>query len=81
MVDYVIKTPRQLGAMLRGYRKDRGLTQQEIGARATVAQPTVSQMEDDPGPSALSRLLKILAALDLELVIRERKKTQDQTDW
>ena len=81
MTDYTVKTSRQLGAVLRGYRKEQSLTQQEIGKKAALPQPSISEMETDPGRAALSRVLKVLGALDLELVIRERKNDSERLDW
>ncbi len=81
MTDYAVKTSRQLGAVLKGYRKDRRLTQRQIGAKTGLPQPSISQMEADPGPMALARLLKVLSALDLELVVREKKASQATSDW
>jgi len=81
VTDFTVKTSHQLGAVLRGYRKDRGLTQQEVGKKTALPQPSISEMEADPGRAALSRLLKVLAALDLELVIREKKKNSERSEW
>ena len=33
MNDYPIKTPKQLGSVLQGYRRERGLTQTDVGAK------------------------------------------------
>lgn len=81
MTDYTVKTSQQLGAVLRGYRKELSLTQQEIGMKSGVSQPIISQMEVDPGPKALSQLLKVLAGLDLELVVRKKRPSQAPADW
>jgi HTH-type transcriptional regulator/antitoxin HipB len=81
MNDYTVKTSQQLGSVLRGYRKERRLTQQQIGAKTGIPQPIISQMEDDPGPKALSQLLKVLAALELEFVVRKKRMSQVPADW
>ena len=81
MPDYTVKTSQQLGSVLHGYRKDRRLTQQQIGTKTGLPQPSISQMEADPGTMALSRLLKVLSVLDLELVVREKRTSQAPSDW
>ena len=81
MKDYPIKTPQQLGAILRGYRQEQKLTQQAIGANAGLAQNAISQIESNPGPASLERIFKVLSALDLELVVRSRKATGRQSEW
>ena len=70
MTDYPIKTPQQLGSVLQGYRKEQRLTQRAVGAKVGLAQNAVSQIEAEPGSAGLARIFKLLAALDLELVVR-----------
>jgi HTH-type transcriptional regulator/antitoxin HipB len=81
MDDFTIKTPKQLGAVLRGYRTAKQLSQQCVGTRAALPQPVVSNIESNSGRIALARLLKVLAALDLELVIRPKSKTITSAEW
>ncbi|HWQ93680.1 MAG TPA: helix-turn-helix transcriptional regulator [Clostridia bacterium] len=81
MTEYPIKTPQQLGAVLRGYRKERRLTQQEVGARLGMAQNTVSQIESEPGRAGLARVFKLLAALELEIVVRPRGIPGQPSEW
>ena len=72
MSDFSIKTPQQLGSVLKGFRRDKGLTQETVGAKVGLAQKAVSKLELDPGTAGLNQVFKLLAALDLELVIRPR---------
>ena len=81
MNDFTIKNPKQLGAVLRGYRNSKKLSQQGVGAKAALPQPIVSKIESNSGRIALTRLLKVLAALDLELVVRPKSKKNTSTEW
>jgi len=81
MPDYPIKTPQQLGAVLRGYRTEKKLTQQDIGTKAGLAQNAISQIEAKPGPASLARIFQVLSALDLELVVRSRKPSDNSSEW
>jgi HTH-type transcriptional regulator/antitoxin HipB len=81
MTEYPIKTPQQLGAVLQGYRKEQRLTQLAVGAKVGLAQNAVSQIEAEPGRAGLARIFKLLAALELELVLRPRKATGRKSDW
>jgi len=81
MTDYSIRNPQQLGAVLRGYRSERKLSQKALGVNAGLAQNAISQLEANPGPASLARILKLLAALDLELVVRSRKASDGQSEW
>ena len=80
--EQVIRTPEQLGPLLRGARQKRNLSQQELGVKASgTSQARVSQLELQPGRFTVDRLLLILAALDLELVIRPRETSDELTEW
>jgi HTH-type transcriptional regulator / antitoxin HipB len=67
------RTPKQLGATLRRYRKQRDLTQIDLSNRINKRQATISTLEG-VGSGTLETLYTVLAALDLELVIRPRSK-------
>jgi len=81
MPDYPIRTPQQLGAILRGFRREQKLTQRAVGANAGLAQNAISQIETNPGPASLARIARVLSALDLELVIRSRKTDGRSSEW
>ena len=78
---YPIRIPQQLGPILEGFRRERKLTQQAVGIRAGMAQNAISQLEKNPSVASLARIFKVLAALDLELMIQPRKKSGIQSDW
>ena len=81
MDDFVARTPQQLGAILRGYRGERKLTQRAVGTATGLPQGAISEIESDPTTTSLSRIYRILAALDVELVIRPRKSGDRKTEW
>ena len=81
MNSYPIKTPQQLGAVLQGYRKERGLTQADVGSKVGLAQKAVSKIELSPSQTAWSTIFKMLAALDLELVVRPKAKSGPRSEW
>ena len=72
-MDRASRTPKQLGAALRRYRKAHGLIQGDLGAKINKRQATISALEAGEGKPAT--LLAVLAAIDLELVIRPRTKS------
>lgn len=81
MKSYPIKTPQQLGPVLQGFRKGRSLTQAKVGARVGLPQKEISKLELDPSTAALVRIFRVLAALDLELVVRERHAKTGHSEW
>jgi HTH-type transcriptional regulator/antitoxin HipB len=81
MKEYLLRTARQLGPVLQGVRKTRALTQAEVGSAMGVPQSVVSKLEADPSYAAFGRIFKLLAALDLELVVRPRQKNIPSSEW
>ena len=72
--EQVIQAPSQLGVLLRGARRKRGMSQQELALKAGgTSQNRLSELELQPGRFTVERLLLIPAALDLELVVRPRE--------
>jgi HTH-type transcriptional regulator / antitoxin HipB len=69
------RSPKQLGADLRRYRKRRKLTQVGLSEQINKRQATISTLEG-AGSGTLETLYAVLAALDLELIIRPRSKTE-----
>jgi HTH-type transcriptional regulator/antitoxin HipB len=67
------RTPKQLGAELRRYRKKRNLTQADLSRQIDKRQATISSLES-AGSGTLETLFAVLSALDLELVLRPRSK-------
>jgi HTH-type transcriptional regulator/antitoxin HipB len=80
--EQVIRAPAQLGVLLRGVRRLQGLSQQELALKAGgTSQARFSQLELQPGRFTVERVLLILAALDLELVVRPRQSSIEPAEW
>lgn len=75
-MDYVARTPAQLGPILKSIRAERSLTQRDAGAKVGLKQSTVSVIERDPAHSSVDTLYKLLSALGLELVVRDKPSDQ-----
>ena len=71
-MDTIARTPQQLGAGIRRYRRQKNLTQGDLGEKMHARQATVSKLEAGEPATQLRILMDALAALDLELVIRPR---------
>lgn len=71
-MNIIARNIKQLGAAIRRFRKMRHLTQSELALRMDTRQATISTLEK--GEVALSTVIAALAALDLEIVVRERSK-------
>jgi HTH-type transcriptional regulator/antitoxin HipB len=81
MREYLVATPKQFGAVLQGFRREQKLTQRDAGSKVGLAQSAVSEIESNPGPASLARVFKVLAALDLEIVVRQKPAAGHQAEW
>ena len=72
-MESIARTPLQLGNSIRQRRRELGLTQDQLAAKAGVRQRTISDIERSAA-ARFDTVLRVLAALDLELVIRPRTK-------
>ena len=72
-METIARTPLQLGNYIRRRRRELGLTQEALAAKVGVRQRTVSDIETFAA-ARVETVLRTLAALELELVIRPRTK-------
>lgn len=72
--EQVARNEKQLGAALRRARKRAKLTQAALGKHIHLRQGTVSRLEAGEPAVQLRTLMAALSALDLELVVRNRRK-------
>lgn len=72
MVDGRIQNPEELGARIRQRRTDLRLTQEEVAAVAMVTPRLLGELERGKKTAQLDGLLRILAALGLDLYLQAR---------
>jgi HTH-type transcriptional regulator/antitoxin HipB len=77
-MDTIVRTPKQLGASIRRYRRRKDLNQGGLGEKMRARQATVSKLESGEPATQLRILMDALTALDLELVIRPRTKVSTE---
>jgi HTH-type transcriptional regulator / antitoxin HipB len=73
-MNHIARTAQQIGAILRRQRRHLRLTQMGLVDRIKLRQATISKLEAGEPGARLETLLDVLAALNLELVIRSRTK-------
>lgn len=76
-METIVRLPNQLGAAVKRARRKKGYTQKDLGELTGLRQATISQLESGEVGAQLGTVLRVLAALDLELVIR----TRNAHDW
>lgn len=77
MSQYTVRTPEQLPALLKAFRKQVGLTQGQLAARLGITQQTLSSLERNANKVSADRLLQLLAILGVEMVLQSRSRDAD----
>ena len=73
-MDQIARTSKQIGAAVRRRRRMLKLSQSGLGAKADLRQATISALENGEPGTRLRTLIDAMAALGLEMVIRERSR-------
>jgi HTH-type transcriptional regulator/antitoxin HipB len=68
------RSAKQLGLALKSLRKQQEKTQKQVAVDSGLRQAGVSLLEGGATGVRIDSLFKVLTALDLEIVIRSRKK-------
>lgn len=76
-------TALQLGQLLKSARRQRGLTQAEVGGRLGLSQNRISHLESHAEELSLKQLLSWCAVLGLELSLAERSLSgpPNSSEW
>lgn len=74
----IARSPNQIGATFRRARKLKGMSQSALGEKAGLWQETISKIENGSEATKIGTLCTLLAALDLELVVRTRTKSSQE---
>ena len=80
-MNQIAHTPRQLGQILKGQRKNQQLTQVEAARVVGLYQKTISKLEHAPESATIDSLFKLLSALNLELVVQSRLQKSTDREW
>lgn len=77
MSQYTVRTPEQLPALLKAFRKQAGLTQGQLATRLGITQQTLSALERNANKVSADRLLQLLGILGVEMVLQSRGHATD----
>lgn len=66
-MNYPVKTLSQLPLVLKGFRKEKGLTQAAMAERLGITQQSYAYFEVNPAKATLERLFMVLRMLDVEI--------------
>ncbi len=79
-MEQIIYSPQALGKAIARQRNAKNLSQKEAGSAFKLEQSTVSSIEGGAPGTRLETLFRMLAALDLEMVIRPIQ-TNNKESW
>ena len=77
----LVQSPKALGRALRDARKRQDLTQQKLADMTGVGQPTVSNVENGVTRVSVDTILRLSAALNLELILQSRPDSDPAAVW
>lgn len=72
-MEYRVAVAQQLSGLLRSFRKERKMTQQQLGERLGMTQRMVAKFESCPERAKFERVLQALSALEIDLILKERE--------
>jgi len=72
LMEQISRNPKQIGEAVRRIRRKGKISQRQLGDKVGVRQATISSLESGEPGTQLRTLMDVLAALGLELVIRQR---------
>lgn len=70
----------QIGEAIRHFRKQRGLTQQQLAEKAGCSLMYVSNLERGKSTAELGKALKVFDALEVDLSLADRRKDREGDD-
>jgi HTH-type transcriptional regulator/antitoxin HipB len=78
----LITTPGQVAEILRGRRKARRISQQELATKVSISQSRLSALEEDAAGITLERFILLAKLLGLEVVLQDAKDApRKKTEW
>ncbi|HEY0334532.1 MAG TPA: helix-turn-helix transcriptional regulator [Stenotrophomonas sp.] len=81
MPAHVIRTPGQLGPILRSLRAVAGLTQTELAEQLGISRQAMSALERRPEKASFERLMRLWALLGLEVSLAKAPPSTAKAEW
>lgn len=78
-MEQIVYSPQSLGQSINRKRKLMKINQKEAGLPFGIAQSVVSSIENGVPGIHIDTIFRMLAALDLEMVIRSKGKDREKT--
>lgn len=76
IMERAIRNTRELGEAIRLARLNKSLRQVDVARKASVRQALVSELENGATTAKLDTVIRVLAALDMDITIVPRRKAE-----
>ena len=70
-----------LAGIIKERRRDKALSQLDVGRLVGVRQATISKLENNPGSTKLETLLRVMSALGLGLYAKDKFAPAKNREW
>jgi HTH-type transcriptional regulator/antitoxin HipB len=75
-MERAIRNNKELGKIIRLVRKNKKMRQIDVAKKASVRQALVSELENGATSAKIDTIIKVLAALEMDLTIVSRRKAE-----
>ncbi len=82
VMEKIIRSNKEFGEAIRLARANKSLRQVDVAKKASVRQALISELENGETSAKLDTIIRVLAALDMDLSIVPRRKAEfDPTEY
>ena len=71
--EVILDNPNMVGEILKAYRREKKITQEELAGFAGLSRIGVVKLEKNDGDIKLSTLIKVVGLLGFDLVLKSRE--------
>ncbi len=70
-----------LAGIIKDSRRDKALSQSDVGKLVGVRQATISKLENSPGSTKLETLFRVMSALGVGLYVEDKFAPEKNGEW
>jgi HTH-type transcriptional regulator/antitoxin HipB len=80
-MEIIVQNPKLLGTALRRFRRIKKLNQSQVGKEFCIDQTTISSIENGAPGTRIETIFRLLAAMGLEIIIRDKVQMSEAVGW
>ena len=70
-----------LAGIIKERRRDKALSQLDVGRLVGVRQATISKLENNPGSTKLETLFRVMSVLGVGLYVKDKFALEKNIEW